>query len=393
MTSSGYQTSGRYSVSTKSPQTGTILDANSGGSWGMRFKNAGYDALIVTGQSKTPVYLDVSPGACSSRMPATCGARRAANDRGAGREDAQRALHRPGRRESGALRRHHERQYRAPGARRPGAVMGSKRLKAIVISGDEKYALHDQELMRFIRYESGKMLKANPVTSQGFPEFGTAVLVNIMNTMGTLPTRNFQQSQFEEAEAISGETIADTILVKNTACWACPIACARYTKTDKVRAKARSTRRSGRWAPRAASPTWQPSPRPTTSATTWAWTPSRPAHHRLRHGTDGEGLPDSDLRFGRADLLAPTLDAMAYRRGLGDDLAEGSARLAAKYGAPELSMTRQGSGDAGLRPAWLAGPGPALRHLQPRRLPHARQHDRRRGAGPAQADRPLPVPG
>src|SRR5512142_1680722 len=61
LTATGFQTSNRFSVSTKSPLTGTILDANSGGSWGMRFKNCGHDALIITGQAKTPTYLEISP--------------------------------------------------------------------------------------------------------------------------------------------------------------------------------------------------------------------------------------------------------------------------------------------------------------------------------------------
>ena len=79
-----------------------------------------------------------------------------------------------------------------------------------------------------------------------------------MNIIGALPTRNFQQSHFEQAEEISGEAITDRLLVKKSACWSCPIACTRVTKhSDTGRAKARSTRRSGPWAPPAASTTWR----------------------------------------------------------------------------------------------------------------------------------------
>ncbi len=73
----------------------------------------------------------------------------------------------------------------------PGAVMGSKNLKAIVIEGNEKVDFEDKERFRFVQYEATKMLKANPITSQALPEFGTAVMMNILNAVGALPTRNF----------------------------------------------------------------------------------------------------------------------------------------------------------------------------------------------------------
>ena len=59
LTATGYQTSNRFSVSTKSPLTGTILDANSGGFWGMQFKKAGFDVLIVRGKSEKPVWIEI----------------------------------------------------------------------------------------------------------------------------------------------------------------------------------------------------------------------------------------------------------------------------------------------------------------------------------------------
>jgi aldehyde:ferredoxin oxidoreductase len=112
-----------------------------------------------------------------------------------------------------------------------GAVMGSKNLKAIVVEGTEKNQAADPDQFKFMLYETGKLLKASPLTSQALPEFGTAVVMNVVNEIGALPTRNFQQSQFEHADKLSGETITDTILVKNQACWACPITCTRITKT------------------------------------------------------------------------------------------------------------------------------------------------------------------
>ncbi len=65
MTATGFQTSNRFSISTKSPLTGTVLDANSGGSWGMRFKRTGYDLMIIKGRAPKPVYIELSPESVS----------------------------------------------------------------------------------------------------------------------------------------------------------------------------------------------------------------------------------------------------------------------------------------------------------------------------------------
>jgi aldehyde:ferredoxin oxidoreductase len=178
------------------------------------------------------------------------------------------------------------------------------------------------------------------LTSQALPEFGTAVVMNIINEIGALPTRNFQQSQFEGAEAISGERMTDTILVRNQACWACPIACTRITRTSRTEGEG---------------PEYE---------TAWAFGAQcgiddleviAEANYLCNDlGLDtistgntigcamelvDKGLIDSDLRFGRADLLHDAIRDIAYRRGIGDGLAEGSYRFAETYGASELSMS------------------------------------------------------
>jgi aldehyde:ferredoxin oxidoreductase len=218
--------------------------------------------------------------------------------------------------------------------------MGSKNLKAIVVEGKNRPEIEDKERFKFMLYETRKLLAANPVTSQALPEFGTVVLMNIMNNIGALATRNHQQTQFEGAEAISGEELTDKYLVKNKACWACPIGCTRLSKTDKVEGEG---------------PEFE---------TTWAFgaqcgvddlpsiievnalcndlgldTISTGATIACAMELSEKGYFDSELRFGRADLLAPTVRDMAYRRDLGAELADGSLRLATKYEHPELSMS------------------------------------------------------
>jgi aldehyde:ferredoxin oxidoreductase len=361
LTATGYQTSNRFSVSTKSPLTGTVLDANSGGFWGMQFKKTGYDVLIVRGKSTAPVYLEITPEGISfhdatalwgKRVKETTAALGQNNNKrnvlciGPAGENLSRIA---------AIMNDGERSMARGG---PGAVMGSKNLKAIVVEGKERPEIVDQERFKFLLYESRKLLRASPLTSQALPEFGTVVMMNIVNSVGALPTRNHQQSQFEGAEAISGETLTEKYLVKNASCWACPIGCTRISKTDKVEGEG---------------PEFE---------TTWAFgaqcgiddlaaiieanalcndlgfdTISAGSTIACAMEMAERGYIDSDLRFGRADLLAPTLEDMGCGRGLGAELAEGSLRFAGKYGHAELSMSVKGMELPAYDPRGMQGQG------------------------------------
>lgn len=343
MTGTGFQTSNRFSVTTKSPQTGTVLDANSGGTWGMRFKRTGYDALIVKGRAPHPVWLEITPGGATLRD--------ASHLWGQTVPQASEALGQDKNRRNvlcigpagenlvrfAAIMNDVSRAAARGGV---GAVMGSKNLKAIVVEGGLRVDFADKDRFRFIQYEATKMLKANPITSQALPEFGTPVMMNILNGLGALPTRNFRETTFEHAEAISGEAITDQILVDNDACWACPIGCTRVTQTS--RAKGEGPEFESTWAFGAACGVQDLE---IIAEANYLCndlgmdTISAGSTIACAMDLSERGLLDSDLRFGRADLLLDTVEAMAYRRDLGDLLAEGSYRLAERCGAPELSMS------------------------------------------------------
>lgn len=343
MTATGFQTSNRFSVTTKSPQTGTVLDANSGGTWGMRFKRAGYDALIVKGRAPHPVWLEITPDTVTLKD--------ASHLWGMTVPQASEALGQNKNKRNvlcigpagenlvrfAAIMNDVSRSAARGGV---GAVMGSKNLKAIVVEGDLRVEFEDKDRFRFIQYEATKMLKANPITSQALPEFGTPVMMNILNGLGALPTRNFQQTHFEHAEAISGEAITEQILIDNDACWACPIGCTRVTQTS--RAKGEGPEYESAWSFGAACGV---ADLETIAEANYLCnelgldTISAGSTIACAMELSERGLLDSDLRFGRAELLLETVEAIAYRRGLGDLLAEGSYRLAERCGAPELSMS------------------------------------------------------
>lgn len=343
LTGTGFQTSNRFSVTTKSPQTGTVLDANSGGTWGMRFKRTGYDALIIKGRASHPVWLEITPGGAALKDASYLWGQTVPQASEALGQDKNRrnvlCIGPAGENlvRFAAIMNDVSRSAARGGV---GAVMGSKNLKAIVVEGDLRVDFADKDRFRFIQYEATKMLKANPVTSQALPEFGTPVMMNILNGLGALPTRNFRETTFEHAEAISGEAITEQILVDNDACWACPIGCTRVTQTS--RAKGEGPEFESTWAFGAACGV---ADLEIIAEANYLCnelgldTISAGSTIACAMELTERGLLDSDLRFGRADLLLSTVEAMAYRRGLGDLLAEGSYRVAERCGAPELSMS------------------------------------------------------
>jgi aldehyde:ferredoxin oxidoreductase len=343
LTGTGYQTSNRFSVSTKSPLTGTVLDSNSGGFWGMQFKKAGYDALIVRGKSMAPVYIEIKNADVSfhdaahlwgKRVMDTTEALGQNNNRrnvlciGPAGENLSRIA---------AIMNDGQRSLARGG---PGAVMGSKNLKAIVVEGKDRPEIVDQERFKFMLYETRKLLRASPLTSQALPEFGTVVMMNVVNSVGALPTRNHQQSQFEGAEAISGEALTDQYLVNNASCWACPIGCTRISKTDKVEGEGPEFETSWAFGAQCGIDDLEAIIEANAICNDLGMdTISAGSTIACAMEMSERGYLDTDLRFGRADLLAETLEDMGYARGLGADLAQGSLRFAAKYGHPEYSMS------------------------------------------------------
>ena len=361
LTATGYQTSNRFTVSTKSPLTETLIDANSGGFWGVQFRKTGYAALVVRGRAEKPVWIEIKQDRVTLQDASELWGMRVLKTTQKLDQDKNRrnvlCIGPAGENLSriASIMNDGERSLARGGA---GAVMGSKNLKAIVVEGNVKPDVVDLERFKFMLYEARKLLAASPLTSQALPEFGTAMLMNIINEIGALPTRNNQQTHFEHAAAISGEELAEKYLVRKTACWACPIACTRISRAQNVESEG---------------PEFE---------TAWAFgaqcgIDDLEAIIEANHLCNDLGLDaisagstiacamelsdkrylESDLRFGRADLLAPTLEDMAYRRDLGAYFAEGSLRLATHFGASELSMTVKGLELPAYDPRGMQGQG------------------------------------
>lgn len=227
--------SGRYCVVTKSPLTGTCLDTHAGGRFGPELKYAGYDAIIVTGRSKNPVYLwiddkDVVLRDARHLWGKVVSETEQMIKEEIGDEEIKIASIGPGGEKLVSFACVMNDLHRAAGRGGAGAVMGSKNFKAIAVRGTGGVKIADFETFMEVVDEAYEALKKHRTTgiSGTLPKYGTAGILNNMNEHGILPTRNFQTGVFEGAEKISGEEIAKTILKRNKACASCIIRCARF---------------------------------------------------------------------------------------------------------------------------------------------------------------------
>jgi aldehyde:ferredoxin oxidoreductase len=230
-------TGGRYMVITKSPLNNMIASSNSGGEWGARLKYAGYDALIVEGKSEHPVYLEIHDekvvihdahdlwGMTSEEVGETLKERHG--------QKASVLNIGPGGENLSLIASIMNEADRAAGRSGVGAVMGSKHLKAVVVTATKNVIEpHDKEALRETVKHCLNLIKENGVTGQGLPTYGTGVLVNIINNLGSFPTKNWQFSEFAEADKISGESLKENHLVKQGYCHRCPIGCGRVIERN-----------------------------------------------------------------------------------------------------------------------------------------------------------------
>ena len=369
-------TGGRYMVLCKSPLTGAIACSNSGGYWGPELKFAGYDMVILEGRSPRPVYLWVYDGQVEIRDAAHVWGKNTEET-----EDMLRAETDPQARISGIgpagenLNRVAciiNDKSRAAGRSGVGAVMGSKNLKAIAVRGTGPVQVADPLRFGELVFESMKEIGQSPTTAMALRGMGTASTVGFTNSVGILPTDNFQRGQFEQANAISGQTIASTVLKRNKGCYSCPIGCARVTETAGT----------SKWNGHGEGPEYETIfglgsdcgvgeldavlyanylcnlyALDTISAGGTVAIAMELAERGYIPPADLAEV-GTDLKFGNADAVMRCLEMMTYRQGkFGDLLAEGGYRLAEHYGHPELFMGSKKQDFAAYDPRGAKGMG------------------------------------
>ena len=342
---------GRYNVVTKGVLNGTIAASNSGGTFGPELKYAGYDGIIFEGKADKPVYLWINNNTVELRsaedlwgktVPEATDMIKETTD-----DETKVACIGPAGEKMVKFACIMNEYNRAAGRSGVGAIMGSKNLKAVAVRGTQGVKVADVPgFMNAINDARGK-LKAHPVTGAGLAAFGTNVLVNILNEHGGLPVKNFSEAAtFPKAEKISGEYQAEHNLVRNKGCFGCSIGCGRVTKNKgKYKGIGEGPEYEATWGYgsdldvddfeaicKANFLCNELGMDPITLSGTIAC-----ATEMLEKGL----IPrdKSVMSWGDADTMVELTRMTAYREGFGDELAEGSYRLAESYGHPEFSMT------------------------------------------------------
>ncbi len=366
-------TGGRYSVVTKGALTGAIACSNSGGYFGAELKFAGWDMIIFEGKAEKPVYLLIQDDNAQLLDADWLWGKTVWETEPAIKskhQDPQIRVSSIGRAgETGCLYAGVMNDlHRAAGRSGVGTVMGSKNLKAIAVRGTKGVGnIRDPKAFMKAATAAKKVLADNAVTGQGLPKFGTQVLMNVINEIGALPTRNHREVQFEGAKDISAEamhtprkTDGKPNLVTNQACFGCTIACGRVSKIDETHytvlnrpqywGASGGLEYEAAWALGAANGVND------LEALTYAnFLCNEDGFDPISFGATVGAVMELyemgvltkeqlgiEAPFGSAKALTYFAEITGKGEGFGKELALGSKRLTAKYGYPDLTMSVKG---------------------------------------------------
>jgi len=354
LTGTGAIGSSRFVVVTKSP-LGNIGNGNAGGAFGPEIKFAGYDVIILEGKSPDPVYLWIEDDKIEFKPAEDLWGKTA--------HETEDQIKSQLAEESWKKRGVHVAcigpagenlvkvaaiivdKHNAAARGGIGAVMGSKNLKAIAIRGHKSIPIADPKAFKEVVSTLLDKVKDTPFTKNFFAN-GSSGILHIYNEVGMLATRNFQTGVFEKAEDIDAHLITEKHLVRNRACFSCPMACGGMTHV-----------KDGPFAGRAERPDFE---------TTWVFgadsgcnsieailkannlcndlgmdtislgSTIAAAMEMFEKGYITEKDVGFSLKFGDAEAMVKLVEMTAYRKGFGDDVAEGGYHLTNKYGHPEL---------------------------------------------------------
>lgn len=338
--------SNRFAVVCKSPLTGGVGNAACGGSFAYGMKRAGVDVLVVRNQSASPVRIEVDGDA--GRVAFID----ASDLWGKGTAETQEILGR---------KKHHavigpagehlvlfagivsdERIAARTGV---GAVMGSKRLKAITVSGSRKLDMDDEQAFKAYTKWLGRMFRHHPVLGERLKQVGTSGIVSTTNPRNILPTRNFQRGHHPDALNVSGEYMAEHALTGvKSSCIHCPVTCGRDVAMPG--------------AGRVKGPEYETVAMLGTNLDV----PDLSRVAEWNHLADDlgmdtislgvvigfamelreRGIADAGVQFGDPSGVSDLMRDIAYRRGIGNDLADGVKRMSEKYGGRAFAMHVKG---------------------------------------------------
>jgi aldehyde:ferredoxin oxidoreductase len=371
LTATTAPTGNRYMVVTKSPLTGALAHSNSGGDFPTWMKRTGYDMFIFEGKAKEPVYLWVNEDEIEIRsashmwgkdVPTTTDMLLAETD-----PKAKAACIGPAGENLVLMASIMNDKHRAAARSGVGAVMGSKNLKGVVAQGKKNPAIFDEKLMRQFSVELSKEVGADIKKGSSLREYGTAYAAQVTDTLGILPTYNFQQGTFEGVSKVDGVALTDSFLVKNVPCYRCPISCGRLTSVDVDKYAGKGEGPEYESVSSLGTACGVDNLAALTKANYWCnelgmdtistGLTISAAMELYERGIIDDEITGQPLRFGDGDAVIDMVQKMAYREGFGDQLAEGSYRLAERYDHPEVSVTARKQELPGYDPRGSQGMG------------------------------------
>ena len=352
LTGTGAPSSSRFNISSLSPQTGFISSSNCGGTFGYHLKRAGIDALIITGRREERTWIEIDNGSVTfhnaddlwGTRVTECQrllAEKMSSKRGCDIKFGKLCIGPAGEnlvRYSAVIS-----DERAAGRTGMGAVLGWKNVKAIAVCGNHDTPVHDPSATKKWCQKWFRYLRNHPLTGNQLPRMGTAGLVSSMQMRGLLATKNYTEGRFEHFHKVNGETLAEEYNIVNKGCLSCPIKCARTVTVEGEDVKG---------------------PELETLGLLGGGILNKDLYHILKWNKELDdlgldtisasntlayameanerGLWNNGLKFGDIEGISKIWEDIAYRRGIGDELAEGSKRLSEKYGGKEFAMQSKG---------------------------------------------------
>lgn len=357
LTGTNAPASSRFNISTVSPLTGLLTSSNCGGNFGLFLKRTGYDGLIVKGKSKEPIWIEIGEeeilfhdakglwGMTTSQVQEALDPKAGKIVIGPAGENLVKYA---------AVFS----QERAAGRGGTGAVMGDKNIKAITAKGSLRPSIAEAEKTKEFYKKWIKTLLKHPLTGDQLPKLGTAGLLSMMQDKNILATKNFKHGQFEDFEMVSGERLRDKHLIRNKGCVTCPIQCGRQVEIDGKKVKGPELETLGLLGPNLLNNDLELILR-------WNLELDELGMDTISTGgsigfimeLNEKGILDNGIEFGKTENISQLFEDIAYRRGIGNDLAEGTKYLSEKYGGIEFAMHSKGMELAAYEPRSAVGQG------------------------------------
>ncbi|KXA94160.1 hypothetical protein AKJ65_05215 [candidate division MSBL1 archaeon SCGC-AAA259E19] len=345
----GVPGAGRHVVVSKSPKTESVSDSYAGGFFAHELANSGYDGVILRGMADSPVYLVI-------------------DENGPGLEDAEELWGEETADVDGKLKARHDGgrvatigiagenlvkfsciindKNRAAGRPGFGAVMGSKKLKAVLVKGFENKPIYNEEKLRKTQKEFVENLKESSSIEWG--KYGTASGLGALNERGILPTKNFQKGVFDKHEKIEGETLFNEIITERDNCTGCPVRCKRVVRTEFAGEEVEEKYGGPEYETLSAFGSLCMN----SDLTSIALANQKCNKYGLDTISTGntiaflmeaseKNLLEEDIKWGDSEKIVELVDEIAHREGLGKTVAEGIVEFAEEIEA-DFAVTSKG---------------------------------------------------